>query len=177
MQTHQTEGCCCLKWGLCEDVQQRDQTGALFLPLRAPGFLSSLVSYFYPLFFHPSHHTDDLSHLLSLGNSSSPYHSAPALFWFSPQCSFFPPPVPTLPFTSSPPPPPSHPPPFLLHYFHRSFFHSFSLLLSPLSTNTFLPPSLPHTLSLLVLWKLSPLWGCHAEDLSPSAPAVPLKVT
>lgn len=28
-----------------------------------------------------------------------------------------------------------------------------------------------------VLWKLSLLWGCLAEDPSPSAPAVPLKVT
>lgn len=31
-------------------------------------------------FFHPSHHKADLSHLLSLGDLSSPYHNAAALF-------------------------------------------------------------------------------------------------
>lgn len=85
-------------------------------------------------FFHPSHHKADLSHLLSLGDLSSPYHNAAALFWFSPQCSFF------LITTLFPPPRPSpsvltHPVPptlflslslsvtslLLLHYFHRSF--------------------------------------------------------
>lgn len=73
-------------WRLSEEPQMKDQTEGLF-PLQV--FLSSLVSvsYFYP-FFHPSHHTADLSHLLSLGDLSSPYHSAPALFWFSPQFSF-----------------------------------------------------------------------------------------
>lgn len=63
----------------------------IVFPFCALGFLSSLVSvsYFYS-FFHHSHRTADFSHLLSLGDLSSPYHNAPALLWFSPRCSFFP---------------------------------------------------------------------------------------
>lgn len=53
---------------------------------------------------------------------------------------------------------------FLLHYL---------LLFFPLRP----PASLPHITPPSVLWKLSPLWGCLAEDHSPCAPAVPLKVT
>lgn len=79
------------------------------------------------------------------------------------------------------PPPPFHPhsvssplfpsvtsPLFLLYYFR------------PLSLSLSHPRTLlRHSLTLFpsVMWKLSPLWGYHAEDLSPSAPAVPPKVT
>lgn len=132
-------------------------------------------------FLHASHHTADLSHLLSLGDLSSPYHSAPALFWFSPRCSFF---LITPLFLLLTLLPSTHTSSisstiflsatsllFLLRYFNHSLSLSHLSTLSSMSPPSHSLPSPP------VLWKLSPLWGCHAEDLSPSAPAVPPKVT
>lgn len=59
---------------------------------------------------------------------------------------------------------------FLPHY----FLHSYCFLPPPPNVPTCVTPSRSFP---SVLWKLSPLWGCLAEDRSPSAPAVPLKVT
>lgn len=116
-----------------------------------PGFPSGLVSvsYFYP-FFHPSHHTADLSHLLSLGDLSSPYHSAPALFWFSSRCSL------SL-ITSLSLLPPLPPTLCVLSSFSLCNISALPPLLFPPSLSLSLPPadpptSLPHTLSL-----------CHVE--------------
>lgn len=115
---------------------------------------------FLPFFLHPSHHADYLSCLFSIGDLSSPITVLlPSLSFFS---SMF-----SLPHHT----PLSSPHFFLLYHLcsFSCFFLTLSLSLSHTHTHIL-------TLFLSVLWKLSPLCGCHAEDLSPSAPAVPPKV-
>lgn len=136
---------------------------------------SCFLFLFYPIFFIS--HTTQLisSHLLSLGDLSAPYRSAPVPCWFF-----------SLIFSSSPQtsPSPSSCTLFVLYplcFCHVCFFflphyflHSYYFLPPPPNVPTCVTPSRSFP---SVLWKLSPLWGCLAEDRSPSAPAVPLKVT
>lgn len=154
-----------------------------FFPFCPPSFLSALVSvtYFYPFSSRLTPHSWSLPpplsrwFVLSLSQCSCPLLIFSSMFFLPHHAPLS-------------PPHPSALHPHLLYFLYYfslcnisaippALFQPFSLSLSHLSTlSSMSPPS--HSLpSPPVLWKLSPLWGCHAEDLSPSAPAVPPKVT
>lgn len=150
-------------WSLSAELQMEDQTGGLFF--------SSLVVWIccFHLFpfgvftlFHFSHHSLSLPALLCRGLvfssiSVSSVDFSPWYFLLH-RTLLLPLPSPSLCFCGVLF--------FLLHY---------PLMLPSPWLLHHLCPSLslfPH-----VLWKLSPLWGCLVGDRSPSALAVPLKVT
>lgn len=119
-------------------------------------------------FYHPSHGTADLFHLTSSGDLSSLYHSAvsflPSVFSTSSPSIHLPPPFTTPPRCSS-------------HLLCVSSVLPFSSLSCLLSDQCSCLLHFPQNSFPFVLWKLSPTWGRPAEDLSPCAPAGPLKVT
>lgn len=134
-----------------------------------PSLFSVLV--FIP-YFHFSHHIADLfpPPLSRWFVCSLSQYSRPLLIflYFLPRFTL--PPLPPAPPLSS----------TLFAPCDVCFF--FSHIISSILTISYLPPNVPTCVTPSrsfpsVLWKLSPLWGCLAEDHSPSAPAVPLKVT